>query len=148
MIPGSHGRCSVRSVVLTSSSDMSVLRFLGVQLGVVVAFLIPSSYSFFIGIRTPHAVSAFHSRTKIGTFRSSHDERIATLAMSSSGDMESRGQGMDAGASAGGGLGKRAKEGMGKPKKGSLIPGPPRLESISPDKLDEMLLFREERPNT
>lgn len=42
---------------------------------------------------------------------------------------------------------KGAKKVGAKPKRGSLIPGPPRLENVPQEKMDEVLLFREERPN-
>lgn len=44
-----------------------------------------------------------------------------------------------------GGKGGR-KKGKGASKQGTFIPGPPRLENVPQDKLDEIFVFREERP--
>lgn len=38
------------------------------------------------------------------------------------------------------------KKGKGVSKQGTFIPGPPRLENVPEDKLDEIFVFREERP--
>lgn len=44
----------------------------------------------------------------------------------------------------GGGKGKKKKKKSS--KQGTLIPGPPRLETVPEDKLDQAYVFRQERP--
>lgn len=58
---------------------------------------------------------------------------------------ETRGSGTAKGK--GGGRGRDAQTAEGRKKRGNMVPGPPRLENVPEDKLDEVLLFREERPN-
>lgn len=45
-----------------------------------------------------------------------------------------------------GGRGGKKKGGKGTSKQGTLIAGPPRLENVPEEKLDEVFVFREERP--
>lgn len=46
----------------------------------------------------------------------------------------------------GGGKGKSKKKKKKVSKQGTLIPGPPRLETVPEDKLDQAYVFRQERP--
>ncbi|CAN0001129.1 unnamed protein product [Scytosiphon promiscuus] len=54
-----------------------------------------------------------------------------------------RGAGGRGGKGKGKGKGKKKKKGS---KQGTLIPGPPRLETVPEDKLDQAYVFRQERP--
>ena len=63
------------------------------------------------------------------------------------------GEGMGGGRTGGRGRGRgragrggKKKGGKGTSKQGTLIAGPPRLENVPEDKLDEVFVFREERP--
>lgn len=64
---------------------------------------------------------------------------------------EGMGGGLSGAKGAGGRGGKGKGKGKGKKKKkgskqGTMIPGPPRLETVPEDKLDQAYVFRQERP--
>lgn len=68
------------------------------------------------------------------------------LCMAAGEGIATPGRGMGGRASSARGRGRGGRKGKGGTKQGSLIPGPPRLENVPVDKLDEIFLFKEERP--
>ncbi len=110
------------------------------------------SQGFFFPISRPPGVPATappHAATSLRSPGLGKPERRRAVA-----PVNAAGEGMGAGLSgakgARGGAGKGRKGKGSKKKKGSkqgtLIPGPPRLETVPDDKLDQAYVFRQERP--
>ncbi|CAN0257020.1 unnamed protein product, partial [Laminaria digitata] len=113
-----------------------------------LASLAQTSHSFFSTFRPPSAFASCRVAGAEGVCRYSSGGRIPTPRMAA-------GEGMGGGRTGGrgrgrgrGGRGGKKKGGKGTSKQGTLIAGPPRLENIPEDKLDEVFVFREERPGS
>ena len=116
-------------------------------LALTLASLAPTSHSFFSTFRPPSGFAACQGLGAERVCRYSFGGRIPTRNMAA-------GEGMGGGRTGGrgrggrgrGGRGGKKKGGKGTSKQGTLIPGPPRLENVPEEKLDEVFVFREERP--
>lgn len=109
------------------------------------------SQGFFFPISRPPGLPAIASPHAVTSLRSSGlgkpERRRAVAPVNAAG--EGMGGGLSGAKGGRGGAGK-GKKGSKKKKKGSkqgtLIPGPPRLENVPEDKLDQAYVFRQERP--
>lgn len=114
----------------------------------VAASLTCSVHSFFVSTRAFVEVNARRSKSLDIHSIWVRRERETSLTMT-----ETEGKGtpgrkrQGSGTAKGKGRGRDAQTAEGRQKRGSMVPGPPRLENVPEDKLDEALLFREEKPN-
>lgn len=115
-------------------------------LSVLLACLAPSTEAFLSSFRPTSDLLS--SRTGVVGAASPWTQDSRRL-----GPVMAAGEGMGGGRTGGrgkagrgrGGKGGR-KKGKGASKQGTFITGPPRLENVPQDKLDEIFVFREERP--
>lgn len=114
---------------------------------VLVAVAFPGHSFFLSTVRTPNGYTLRPLTPSTSTSTASRCSRkcganSSTAVRMASGQGGGRGKARGRGRGGRGGKGKR----KGKTNQGSLIPGPPRLEVVPQEKLDQIFLFKEERP--